>query len=86
MYRASSRLIVVSGLEEIDGFVSDAIHQPVFLCDTPRPAPGKHIFKWFGLSKAFEWISHDCFNQIEDSDCNATLAFHPKPEVLRNSG
>ncbi len=29
------RLIVVSSLYEIDGLVSDAVDQPVFLCYTP---------------------------------------------------
>ena len=38
---------------------------------------------WFGFSRTFEWVSHDCLNQVEHPDCNGTLAFHPEPEVLQ---
>ena len=72
-------LVVVSGLQRIDGFVSDAIHQPVFLCDTARPAPGEHILERFGFAGAFERVSHDCVHQIEDPDYSGTLVFHPEP-------
>jgi hypothetical protein len=74
---------VVSGLQEIDSFVTDAIHQPVFLRDTARPAPGKHILERFGFAGSLEGISHDGVNQIENPDCNRTLVFHPEPEVLK---
>ena len=80
---AALPLVVVSGLQEIDGFVTDAIYQPVFLRDTSRPAPGEHILEWFGLTRAFEGVSHDCINEIEDPDRRGTLAFHPEPEVLQ---
>ena len=80
---AQTILIVVSSLEEIDGHVRDAIHQTVFLRDTPRPAPGKHIFQGFGLSGTFEWVSHDCIDQVEHSNGNVTLALHPEAEVLQ---
>ena len=82
-FRASRCLVVVSGLQEVDRFVTDAIHQPVFLRDTARPAPGKYILQRFGLARAFERVSHDCFNQIENPDCSGTLVFHPEPEVLK---
>ena len=82
-YSAPPQLVVVSSLQEIDGLVTDAIHQPVFLCDTARPAPGKHIFQRFGLSRTFERIPHHCLNEIEDSDRDAALVFDPEPEVLK---
>jgi len=74
---------VVPGLQEIDSFVTDAIHQPVFLCDPARPAPGKHVFERFGFTRTGERVSHDCINQVENSDCNSALAFHPEPKVLK---
>ena len=74
---------MVSSLQEIDGFVTDAIHQPVFLCDSARPAPGKYIFERFGFPRTFERVSHDSVNQIENPDCGAALRFHPKTEVLK---
>jgi hypothetical protein len=83
MYRALPCLVVVSGLQEIDGFLADAIYQPVFLRDTARPTPGEHILERFGFARAFERVSHDCVNQIEDPDCSGTLVFHPEPEVLK---
>ena len=55
----------------------------MFLSDTPRPTARKSIFQWLGLSRALERVSHDCIYQVEHSDCNTTLAFHPKPEVLK---
>jgi hypothetical protein len=74
---------MVSGLQEIDGFVTDAIHQPVFLCDTARPAAGEHMLERFWFAGAVERVSHDCLNQIEDSDCSGTFVLHPEPEVLK---
>ena len=82
-YRVSPCLVVVSGLQEIDGTVTDAIHQSVFLCDTARPAPGKHVLERFGFAGAFEGVSHDCLNQVEDPDRSGTLVLHPEPEVLK---
>ncbi len=74
---------MVSSLQEIDGFVTDAIHQTVLLCDSARPAAGKYIFERFGLPRTFERVSHDCLNQIEDPDCSGALAFHPESQVLK---
>lgn len=79
---AQQRLIVISSLQEIDRLVSDAIYQAVFLSHTTRPAPGKHIFQRFRLSGTLGWISHDRLDQIEYSDRDTALGFHPKPEVL----
>jgi len=76
-------LVVVSGLQEIDCFVADAIHQSVFLCNTARPAPGEHKLERFGFAGAIERVSHDCLNQIEDPDCSGTIVLHPEPEVLK---
>jgi hypothetical protein len=75
-------LVAVSGLQEIDRLVTDAIHQSVFLCYTARPAPGKHILERFGFAGAFEGVSHDCLNQIEDPKRNGTLVLHPEPDVF----
>ena len=76
-------LVVVSSLQEIDGLFTDAAHQPVFLCDSARPAPGKHIFERFGFARTFERVSHDCLNQIEDPDCCRALALYPETQVLK---
>jgi hypothetical protein len=76
-------LVVVSSLQKIDSFVTDAIHQTVFLCDSARPAAGKYIFERFGFPRTVERISHDCLNQIEDPDCSGALTFHPESQVLK---
>ena len=78
--------VVVSSLKEIDCLVSDAVHQSVFLGDTPRPTAGEHILQRFGLSRTFERIPHHCLNEIEDSDRDAALVFDPEPEVLQKLG
>ena len=78
--------IMVSSLEEIDGFTGDAVHQPVFLSNPPRPTAGEHIFQRLGLSRPFERIPHHSLHEIEDSDRDATLVLDPKPEVLQKLG
>jgi hypothetical protein len=77
---------MVSSLEEIDRLIGDAVHQSVFLSDTPRPTAGEYMFQRFGLSRTFERIPRDCLNEVEDSDRYATLVFDPKPEVLKKLG
>ena len=69
---------MVSSLEEIDCPVGDAVHQSVFLSDTPRPTPGENIFQRFGLSRAWERIPHDCLHEVEYSDRDTMLVFDPK--------
>jgi hypothetical protein len=86
LVRPPAPLLVVPSLEEIDCFIGDAVDQPVFLSDTPRPTAGEHILQRFGLSRAFERIRHDCLNEFEDSDGGAALVFDPKPEVLKKLG
>lgn len=73
---------MVSSLEEINGFIRDTVHQPVFLADTTRPAACQHISERLRLSRPLEWISHHCLNQIQYSDCGAAFGFDPKTEVL----
>jgi hypothetical protein len=73
---------MISSLEEVNGFIRDTVHQPVFLADTTRPAAGQHISKRFRLSKPLEWIPHHCLDQIHNSDCGAAFGSNPKTEVL----
>lgn len=78
--------IVISRLEEIDCLVGDAVHQPVFLSNTPGPTAGEHNSQRFGFSRTFERIPQDCLNEIEDSDRHAAFVFDPKPEILKKLG
>jgi hypothetical protein len=73
---------MVSGLEEINGFIRDTVHQSVFLADTTRPAAGQHISERLRLPQPFEWILHRGLNQIQHSNCGAAFGFDPKTEVL----
>jgi hypothetical protein len=43
---------MVTGLKEIDGFVTDAVYQTVFLRDAPRPTTGEQISKRLGFARA----------------------------------
>ena len=79
-------LIVVSGLEEIDRLIGNAVHQTVFLSDSPGPTTAEHIFQRFGLSGAFERFPHDSINEIEDPQCNRPLILNPKAEILKKLG
>lgn len=74
--------VMVSSLEEINGFIRDTVHQTVFLADTTRPAAGQHISERFRLSQSLEWISHHCLDQVQHSDCSAPFSLDPKAEVL----
>jgi hypothetical protein len=73
---------VVSSLEEINGFVRDTVHQPVFLANTTRPAACQHISKRLRLSEPLEWIPHHRLDEIQHSNCSAAFRFDPKTEVL----
>jgi hypothetical protein len=73
---------MVSSLEEVNGFIRDAVHHPVFLANTPRPAACQHIFKRLRLSQPLEWIPHHRLDQIQNSDCGAAVGSDPKTEVL----
>jgi hypothetical protein len=73
---------VVSSLKEVDGFIGDTVHQPVFLANTTRPAASEHIFERFRLSQPLEWIPHHCLDEIQNSDCDAAFGFDPIAEVL----
>jgi len=71
--------IVISRLQEIDRFISDAVDQPVFLSNASRPTTSQHVFQRLGFSQAFKRIPHDRLNKIEDSDRDAALVPDPKP-------
>jgi len=73
---------MVSSLEEVNGFIRDTVHQPVFLADTTRPAACQYKFKRLRLSQPLEWIPHHCLDQIQHSDCGAAFGFDPKTDVL----
>jgi hypothetical protein len=73
---------MVSSLEEVNGFIRDTIHQPVFLADTTRPAACQHISKRLRLSQPFEWIPHHCLDEVQHSDCGIAFGFDPKTEVF----
>jgi hypothetical protein len=72
---------MVSSLEEINGFIRDTVHQPVFLADTARPAACQHISKRLRLSQPLEWIPHHCLDQFQNSDCGAAFGSDPKTEI-----
>jgi hypothetical protein len=79
-------LIVISGLEEIDLVISDAIDQSVFLSNASRPTTRQNVFQRFGFTQAFERIAHYCVDKIKDSDGDAALVFDPEPQVLNKFG
>jgi hypothetical protein len=73
---------MVSSLEEVNGFIRDTVHQPVFLANTARPTACQHIFERLRLSQPLEWIPHHCLDEIQHPDCGAAFGFDPKAEVL----
>jgi hypothetical protein len=77
---------VVFALEEIDCFIGDAVHEAVFLSDSPGPTAAEYVFQRFGFSEAFERVPHDRINQIRDSHRDSAFVFDPKSEVLKKLG
>jgi hypothetical protein len=73
---------MVPGLEEVNGFIRDKVHQPVLLANTTRPATCQHISQRLRLSQPLKWIPHDCLDEIQQSDCGAAFGFDPRTEVL----
>jgi hypothetical protein len=59
--------VMVSSLEEVNGFICDPVDQPVFLADTARPAACQHIFERLRLSQPLEWIPHHCLLKFLDA-------------------
>ena len=80
--RAILLSVMVSSLEEVNGFIRDTVHQPVFLGKTTRPTACQHISERLRLSQPMEWIPHHCLNEIQHSDGGAAFGFDPKAEVL----
>jgi hypothetical protein len=77
LHQGDSASVMVSSLEEIDGFIRDTVHQTVFLADTTRPATCQQISEKLRLSQPLEWIPHHCVDQIQHSDCGITFGFDP---------
>lgn len=80
------RSIVVSALEEIDCVIGDAVHQTVFLSDSPRPAAAEQVFQRFGFPRAFEGVPHDRIHEIQNSHGDRALVFDPKSKILKKLG
>ena len=80
--RAILLSVMVSSLEEVNGFIRDTVHQPVFLANPTRPTACQHISERLRLSQPLEWIPHHCLDEFQNSDCGAAFGLDPKAEVL----
>jgi hypothetical protein len=73
---------VVSSLQKLHSLIGDAIDQAVLLCYPTRPAPGKHVPKWFRFPDALEGIAHNRIYQIEDPDRYGPFCLDPVAEII----
>ncbi|HWB95570.1 MAG TPA: hypothetical protein VG672_02680 [Bryobacteraceae bacterium] len=69
---------MIAGLEKINSFAGDAIHEPVLLRDTAGPATLEEIFQRLGFARALEWITHYCFDEIQYSQRGAPVELYPE--------
>ena len=69
-------------MEEVDPVWGDEVDEPMFLGDATRPAACKLELEGLWLADAYEGVSHDCLDEVEDPDCNAPILFEPVHEVL----
>ena len=74
--------IMVTGLKKINGFVADAVYQPMFLRDAPRPTTCQQISERFGLARTLEWIANYRFDQIQHSGGDSPVGFDPVSQVF----
>lgn len=73
---------MITRLKEIDRFLTNAIHEAVFLRDTAGPTTREQISKRLGFTKALEWVAHYCLNQIQHSNSGTSIGLHPKFQIL----
>jgi len=77
---------MVTSLKKINRFVADAVYEPMFLRDAPRPTACEQVSERFWLTGALEWIAHHRFDQIQHPDCRTPVGFDPIPQVFPELG
>lgn len=58
---------MVSCLQEIDGFIGDAVHNTVFLSKSSGPTTAQQVLQWLGLSETCKRVPNGGIDKIEDS-------------------
>ena len=76
------RLIMIPGLYKINAFMPDNIYKPMFLGDSSRPDAGPKKFEGLGLADALKWVSHDCFDQLKNSEGGLAIRLNPVAKIL----
>jgi hypothetical protein len=74
---------MITGLEKLNPFVANLVHESVLLRNAPRPAPGQSISQPFRLTQAFEWIANGSLDKVKNSDRCVAFRFHPVAQVLK---
>jgi hypothetical protein len=80
------RSVVISGLEKVDAFRSDAVNESMLLGDASRPALGKRVSERFGFTESLEGVAQNGFNQVQHSDSGIAVGPDPIPKILSELG
>jgi hypothetical protein len=73
---------MIPGLKKIDGFLGDAVHQAMFLRNTPRPTICEQMPQRLRFAQTLEGVAHDCLDQLKYPKSSAPVRFNPKSQIL----
>ncbi len=60
----------------------DEVDEAMFLCKATRPDACAEMLEGLRLAETYEWIAHDCLDEIEEAKSYATLFVDPVSKVL----
>ena len=78
--------VVVPGLEDHQIVSVDEIHEPMLLCDAPRPRPGCPIPELFGFPDPTEGIAETGVDERVDPPENPAIRGLPVRAILPGRG
>lgn len=75
-------LIMVSCLEEINAVIAHQVDDAMLLREAPGPYAGSEVFKRLGPSDAPKGVPHDSLYDIQRTQGDLAVRFHPVPQVI----
>jgi hypothetical protein len=70
---------MITGLYEINSFMPNNIYKPMFLSNSSRPNAWPKKIERLGLADTLKWVSHYCFDQLENTKGGLAARLHPVP-------
>jgi hypothetical protein len=76
------RLIMITGLNEINSLMPDDIYKPMFLGNSSRPNAWPKKFEGLWFADALKRVSHYCFNQLKNSEGGLAIRLNPVAKII----